>query len=416
MAIPSRQIGWGTEENLLWQISKQLEYLSGITYNSGGGSGSGSNGTSGVSGTSGLTGTSGSAGTAGASGTSGSAGTAGVSGTSGISGVAGTSGLSGDRYKTESVTEFTLGTGGTITVGTGLAFTTAQDIIIAYDSANHQVSMVTSYDSGTGILVFGTPSEVEGTGTFSDWTVNLNGAAGGNGTAGTSGSAGTSGESGTSGVAGTSGSSGTSGATGTSGSSGTSASSGTAGVAGTAGTSGTSYSPPLPVVFGLYAQTADSATVTNTTAETTIIGTGVGSLSVAANGFSIGDSFLGRIVGHISSKNNDTIRIKIKSGSVILGDTGVVTMPQTTTKHYTVDLNFTVRTIGAAGVASIATGMVFTYSKDASNAFEGYNSTIINNTTFDTTSTNTLDVTVEWGAADALDSIYSEYFTLNKVY
>jgi hypothetical protein len=34
MAIPSRQIGWGTEENLLWQISKQLEYLTGIAYNS----------------------------------------------------------------------------------------------------------------------------------------------------------------------------------------------------------------------------------------------------------------------------------------------------------------------------------------------------------------------------------------------
>ena len=27
MAIPSRQIGWGGKENLLWQISKQLEYL-----------------------------------------------------------------------------------------------------------------------------------------------------------------------------------------------------------------------------------------------------------------------------------------------------------------------------------------------------------------------------------------------------
>ena len=37
MAIPSRQIGWGTEENLLWQISKQLEALTGVTYNSGGG-------------------------------------------------------------------------------------------------------------------------------------------------------------------------------------------------------------------------------------------------------------------------------------------------------------------------------------------------------------------------------------------
>ena len=27
MAIPSRQIGWGTQANLLWQISKQLERL-----------------------------------------------------------------------------------------------------------------------------------------------------------------------------------------------------------------------------------------------------------------------------------------------------------------------------------------------------------------------------------------------------
>jgi hypothetical protein len=27
MAIPSRQIGWSTTDNLLWQISKQLQYL-----------------------------------------------------------------------------------------------------------------------------------------------------------------------------------------------------------------------------------------------------------------------------------------------------------------------------------------------------------------------------------------------------
>jgi hypothetical protein len=36
MAIPSRQIGWGTEENLLWQISKQLETLTKVVYNIGG--------------------------------------------------------------------------------------------------------------------------------------------------------------------------------------------------------------------------------------------------------------------------------------------------------------------------------------------------------------------------------------------
>lgn len=31
MAIPSRGIGWGTEDNLLWQISKQLERLTCVT-------------------------------------------------------------------------------------------------------------------------------------------------------------------------------------------------------------------------------------------------------------------------------------------------------------------------------------------------------------------------------------------------
>jgi hypothetical protein len=35
MAIPSRQIGWSTKSNLLWQISKQLEALTGIMYNRG---------------------------------------------------------------------------------------------------------------------------------------------------------------------------------------------------------------------------------------------------------------------------------------------------------------------------------------------------------------------------------------------
>ena len=30
MAIPSRQIGWSTKSNLLWEISKQLEALTSI--------------------------------------------------------------------------------------------------------------------------------------------------------------------------------------------------------------------------------------------------------------------------------------------------------------------------------------------------------------------------------------------------
>ena len=39
MATPSKQIGWGTEENLLSFISKQLGHLTNVAYNSGGGGG-----------------------------------------------------------------------------------------------------------------------------------------------------------------------------------------------------------------------------------------------------------------------------------------------------------------------------------------------------------------------------------------
>ena len=40
----------------------------------------------------------------------------------------------------------------------------------------------------------------------------------------------------------------------------------------------------------------------------------------------------------------------------------------------------------------------------------------VNNTTFDTTIPNTLDVTAQWGAASNSNSIYSDIFVLNKIY
>ena len=63
MAIPSRQIGWGTTDNLLWEISKQIEGISCVVA-CGTSGGSGTSGTSGISGSSGVSGTSGISGTA----------------------------------------------------------------------------------------------------------------------------------------------------------------------------------------------------------------------------------------------------------------------------------------------------------------------------------------------------------------
>lgn len=171
-----------------------------------------------------------------------------------------------------------------------------------------------------------------------------------------------------------------------------------------------------PVVSGLFTQTANGPTVTATTTESTIVGTGVGSLTIPANTFQVGDSFRVDIMGHISAKNNDTVRIRVKAGSILLGDTGLVTMPNITNKHFDMNLNFTVRSLGAAGTASIASGGQFTYSKNASNAFEGSDFSIVNNTTFDTTISNTLNITVQWSSTDPLNSIYTEILTLYKTY
>jgi hypothetical protein len=176
---------------------------------------------------------------------------------------------------------------------------------------------------------------------------------------------------------------------------------------------------PGPVAttnYGLFAQTSTSSPVTNTTTETSLLDGGVGSLTLPANGFQVGDSFNATLTGHISSLNNHTLRIKIKSNSIILADTSLITMPATTTKHWKLDVSFTIRAIGASGVASIAAGGSFIYTKNASNAFEGTNFSTETTTGFDTTINNTLTITAQWGTANVGDSIYSEIFTLNKTY
>jgi hypothetical protein len=175
----------------------------------------------------------------------------------------------------------------------------------------------------------------------------------------------------------------------------------------------------LPIVVqnvGLYSETASSTPVTNTIAETTLIDGGVGSLIVPANGFSIGDSFKVNMLGHISCQNNRTIRIRVKANSTVLGDTGIITLPQITSKHFSLDINFTIRSLGLPTLASVVTGAVFTYSKNASNAFEGADFVTINNTTFDTTIANTLDITAQWGNASLQNSIYTDILNLYKIY
>jgi hypothetical protein len=174
----------------------------------------------------------------------------------------------------------------------------------------------------------------------------------------------------------------------------------------------------IPTTQGLYAQTGNSAVVTNTIVESSIIDGGVGSLVIPANGFQVGDSFRAEFGGVISVKpGGDSLILRIKAGSIVLCST-TINMPAVPVPGavWELAISFTIRALGGPTVASIVTLGNIHFIKAASSSPESFAFNVLNNTTFDTTVSNTLDVTIEWGSADTDNSIYSDVFVLTKTY
>jgi len=168
-------------------------------------------------------------------------------------------------------------------------------------------------------------------------------------------------------------------------------------------------------LYGLYAQTSLSATITGTT-ETSIIGTGVGSLTVPANFFSVGDSFHAKIGGLIGdTSNGDDITIRIKTGGVILASTGLFTLDNTQSiasggEGWECELDFTIASLGVLG--EICTNGNFAYTKTGDKKVSG---TVFQDVQrINTTVANTLDITVEWNQTGT--EIYSANFVLHKTF
>lgn len=167
---------------------------------------------------------------------------------------------------------------------------------------------------------------------------------------------------------------------------------------------------------GLFTQIADSTPVTDTTDELTIIGDGLGSLFVPANGFVRGNTFRVYMEGNLSSLNNAELTINIRDNGNVLATTGAMTLVATSGNFYQMDITFVIRQVGAAGTAEIMTSGTFNYTKTSNNNPEVISFEQLNDTTFDTTSLSTLDITAQWGAADALNSIDTHVLTLQRVF
>lgn len=174
---------------------------------------------------------------------------------------------------------------------------------------------------------------------------------------------------------------------------------------------------PFHTVYGLYSQTGDSSVVSGTTVESSIIGPGIGVLTVPANGFQVGDSFRVDIGGVMNAQNGETIIIRVDADSSVLLDSGAQNLGSSVIDDiWSLSVNFTVRQIGTAGVASMSSVARFSYAKTNNGTVQGFGFQSVNNTTFNTTITNALTITVQWGSADIDNSIYSDVFVLNKIY
>ena len=185
----------------------------------------------------GTTGATGEIGPTGPAGSTGIQGATGVAGADGSTGATGATGSPGDRYQTTSSNTLSIATGNvSLTVGTGLAYSVAQDAIIAYDINNHMVGMVESYDPLTGAMVINVAT-IDGTGSYSTWIVNLDGAQGAVGDTGATGATGL-GATGATGIAGPSGATGLTGLTGPTGATGVDGATGATGPQGPAGIAG----------------------------------------------------------------------------------------------------------------------------------------------------------------------------------
>lgn len=167
---------------------------------------------------------------------------------------------------------------------------------------------------------------------------------------------------------------------------------------------------------GLYAQTVLSTPVVYASGEASLIGSGVGSLSVPANAFKVGDSFTAKMCGKLNSANNQIIHFRIRSNGVVIIDALQYTLPTCTNKFYDLILDFTIAKIGGAGVGELFANGTFTHNKNASNALEGVNFGLVSNTVFDTTVNNTLTITAEWIGTSIDNTIRSQNFTLTKSY
>lgn len=161
-----------------------------------------------------------------------------------------------------------------------------------------------------------------------------------------------------------------------------------------------------------FCQTA-SATVSNTTTETTVVSSGSGSTNIQANFMQAGKKFRVKGSGYYSNTVTPTLRMRVKIGTVtVLDSTAFTTSLGAANNQWDLEGVITCRSVGASGTV-IGQGTVsFNTSGTTAQIVQMVNTSTA---TVDTTIANTVDLTVQWGTASASNTITCTDFTVEAM-
>lgn len=162
-----------------------------------------------------------------------------------------------------------------------------------------------------------------------------------------------------------------------------------------------------PQCYGLFSQTSLQS-VSNTAVQTTLIGSGQGSLSIPAGYLQDGYSFLYKTGGTFrDSSAGQLIRFRLLNGGTLFDSGNLSLSNVNTVRGWNIECQFTYYS------GNIITNFAFNYT-DGNNDQFGFNNQGTN--AINAAVPNTLNFTVQWGTANANNTITSNYGTLTKVF
>ena len=163
----------------------------------------------------------------------------------------------------------------------------------------------------------------------------------------------------------------------------------------------------------IFSQTAD-VTIASTTTETTIIGSGVGTVTLPANFFTVGKTLRIRAIGYFSDTGTPNITINVKLGATTIITTGAVALAGTISNNYwEVSSVLTCRTTGATGTIMGQGKFMYDESTHAGTTLGMVDTSA---DTIDTTASLDVNVTQTWGSSSASNTFTCTNFIVEVLY